>query len=167
MRQAGHLTSLILAKHLVQPFSIMYSETVGRREYHGMAFIVTDICKSMAFVEGMASAERVSIRQVLIFWVELKDSVFQYIIIEVRLRSIGNNAYFNIDRESKRVAIYQLTAKYHKFHLLCTIIQHSVMYGAQQYWIYFTVFVASFQKKWRTNHSFLVTPETHNGFFPS
>jgi hypothetical protein len=46
----------MLKKHFVQPFSIMYSETVGSRVYHGIAFIATYICKSMALFEGMASA---------------------------------------------------------------------------------------------------------------
>jgi hypothetical protein len=46
----------MLEKHFVQPFSIMYSETVGRRVYHGIAFIATYICKSMALFEGMVSA---------------------------------------------------------------------------------------------------------------
>lgn len=49
------LTSLILAKHLVQPFSTMYSEIVGRAQYQGMAFIATYICNSMAFLVGIAS----------------------------------------------------------------------------------------------------------------
>lgn len=37
----------------------MYSERVGRAQYHGMAFMATYICKSMALLDGMASAARV------------------------------------------------------------------------------------------------------------
>lgn len=44
-----------VGKHLVHPCSIMYSEIVGRRVYHGIAFMATPICKSMAFLEGIAS----------------------------------------------------------------------------------------------------------------
>jgi hypothetical protein len=37
----------------------MYSEIVGRAQYHGMAFMATYICKSMALLDGMASAAKI------------------------------------------------------------------------------------------------------------
>lgn len=36
----------------------MYSESVGRAQYHGIAFIATYICKSMALFEGIESAKK-------------------------------------------------------------------------------------------------------------
>ena len=60
---ASQLTSVILGKQLVQPFSTINSGIVGRAEYHGMGFIAIDICKIVALDEGMESATRVFIKE--------------------------------------------------------------------------------------------------------
>lgn len=45
-----------LGKDFVHPISVRYSEKVGSMQYQGIAFIATDICKSIAVRDGIASA---------------------------------------------------------------------------------------------------------------